>query len=243
VLFGGPAKCAMTRRIRERTPEHPRLASVQVGKVKPLQTSRRVVSSAFVKAAVREPILLGRLGLAGDEQAAPTHGGPDKAVCAYAGEHYPYWERRLARPMGPGDFGENFTTLGLLEPQLRVGASFAVGEAVVQVSQPRAPCFKLSGRHGLPRLAVWVRQTGRTGCYLRVLQEGFVAPGDPLVALEGGEDITIAELNRLCFHDRRDLTGLDRAIDSPALSEAFSAGLLRLRRRRAAARAGAAVTA
>ena len=233
----------MTRRIREGTPEHPRLASVQVGKVKPLQTGRGVVGSAFVKAAAREPILLGRLGLAGDEQAAPTHGGADKAVCAYAGEHYPYWERRLARPMGPGDFGENFTTLGLLEPELGIGARFAVGEAVVQVSQPRAPCFKLSGRHGLPRLAVWVCQTGRTGCYFRVLQEGVVAPGDPLVALEGGEGITVAELNRLCFHDRRDLAGLDRAIESRALSEAFRAGLQRLRRRCAAARAGAAEAA
>jgi len=233
----------MTRRIRERTPEDPRLASVQVGRVKPLQAGPRVVSSAFRKRPVREPILLGRLGLAGDDQAAPTHGGPDKAVCAYAGEHYPYWQGRLARQMGTGDFGENFTTLGLLESELQIGASFAVGEAVVQVSQPRAPCFKLSGRHGLPRLAVWVRQTGRTGYYFRVLQEGIVEAGHPLVALEGGDGITIAELNRLCFHDRRDLAGLDRAIELQALSEAFRAGLLRLRRRRAAARAGAAVAA
>jgi MOSC domain-containing protein YiiM len=232
----------MTRRIRARTPEHPRLASMQVGKVKSLQAGRRTVDSAFLKGPVHGPVLLGRLGLAGDEQAAPTHGGADKAVCAYPGEHYPYWERRLRRRMGPGAFGENFTTLGLLESELQIGARFAVGEAVVQVSQPRAPCFKLSGRHGLPRLAVWVRQSGRTGWYFRVLQEGLVERGESLVALHGGEDdISIAALNRLCYRDRRDLTGLDRAIEAEALSEAFRATLVRLRRRRAAAALTAAM--
>jgi len=214
---------------------------MQVGKVKSLQAGRRTVDSAFLKGPVHGPVLLGRLGLAGDEQAAPgTHGGPGKAVCAYPGEHYPYWERRLRRRMGPGAFGENFTTLGLLESELQIGARFAVGEAVVQVSQPRAPCFKLSGRHGLPRLALWVRQSGRTGWYFRVLQEGLVERGESLVALHGGEDDTsIAALNRLCYRDRRDLTGLDRAIEAEALSEAFRATLVRLRRRRA----GAALTA
>jgi MOSC domain-containing protein YiiM len=110
---------------------------------------------------------------------------------------------------------------------------------VVQVSQPRAPCFKIAGRHGVPRLAAWVRATGRTGWYFRVLQEGIVRADDPLVALEHGEGVTIAELNRLCFRDRRDIEGLDRAIESDALSQSFRAGLVRLRRRRAAARAAA----
>jgi MOSC domain-containing protein YiiM len=221
-------------------PAHPRIASIQVGKIKPLQTASGMVDSAFVKSPVRGEIRLSLMCLSGDEQGdRRNHGGPDKALCAYPAEHYPYWEKRLSRELGPASFGENLTTEGLLEAALEVGATFATGDAVIQVSQPRAPCYKLAGRHGLDRLPVWIRQTGRTGFYFRVLQEGAIAPGAELTQLQlPASGLTISECNRLCYRDRHDVSGLERAIEVEQLSEAWRSDLQRLRTRalRAAAR-------
>jgi MOSC domain-containing protein YiiM len=221
-------------------PAHPRIASIQVGRIQPLETASGVVSSAFVKAPVCGPVRLSKLGLAGDEHGdRRNHGGPDKALCAYPAEHYPYWSERLSRELEPASFGENLTTEGLLENELEIGATFAVGDAVIQLSQPRAPCFKLAGRHRLKRLPLWVRQTGHTGFYFRVLREGLIAPGAELGQLDSpATGLTITELNRLCYRDRHDISGLERAIEVEQLSQAWRTDLRKLHTRalRAAAR-------
>ncbi len=141
-------------------------------------------TSAIVKKSVHTRLWLGKENLVGDAQAdLKNHGGPDKAVLGYSLEHYNQWREELGRPMLPGSFGENFTITGMNEDSVCVGDRFRIGTAVVEVSQPRQPCWKLSRLWGIANLDELVRQTGRTGWYFRVLEEGDVGVGDELVPL------------------------------------------------------------
>jgi MOSC domain-containing protein YiiM len=129
---------------------------------------------------------LGQTNLVGDGQAAVgIHGGPDKAVLGYAASHYPLWRLELEWPdLSFGAFAENFTLDGLSEETVCLGDVYAVGEAVVQVSQPRSPCWKIARRWQRPDLTERVEATGRTGWYHRVLQEGAVEAGQPVTLVE-----------------------------------------------------------
>ena len=142
--------------------------------------------TSFFKDPVDGPVWLGLTNLAGDGQAdLENHGGPDKAVLAYAAAHYPLWRAELGRPDLPyGAFGENFTIAGLTEATVCIGDVYAIGEARVQVSQPRQPCWKIARRWRIKDLTARVRETGRTGWYLRVLTEGYVEPGLPVTLIE-----------------------------------------------------------
>jgi MOSC domain-containing protein YiiM len=143
-------------------------------------------TSAIFKQPVSGPVWLGSLNLDGDQQAdLKNHGGPDKAVLMYAAAHYEYWRAILPdKNWAYGGFGENFTASGLDEFEVSIGDVFAIGEARVQVSQPRQPCWKLARRWEQKDLAVAVRETSYTGWYARVLQEGLVGAGIPLERLE-----------------------------------------------------------
>jgi MOSC domain-containing protein YiiM len=159
-------------------------------------------SSAIFKAAVTGPVYLGPMNLAGDGQAdLAVHGGHDKAVLAYSADHYPAWRTELRLPeMGPGAFGENFTVGGVDEEAVCIGDSVTVGEALVQVSQPRAPCWKLARRWKRPDLPKRVVETGRTGWYLRVLRPGLVESGQPIVLVERPyPHFTIARVNHAAY--------------------------------------------
>lgn len=143
--------------------------------------------SAIAKAPVTGPVAVGQLGLAGDEQGdRRVHGGPDKAVHHYPQEHYPLWRAELgALPVlaAPGAFGENLASTGVTEATLCLGDQVRVGSVLLQVSQGRQPCWKLNDRLGVPDMAQRVQQTGRTGWYYRVLQEGTLQAGDALTLL------------------------------------------------------------
>lgn len=136
-------------------------------------------TSGIFKAPVDGPVWLSPVGFEGDGQAdLMSHGGLDKAVCAYSGDHYPGWRRELGlEPFPYGAFGENLTLAGLDERTVCIGDLWAVETATMQVSQPRQPCWKLGRRWELPSLPYQVRQSGRTGWYFRVIQEGHVAAG------------------------------------------------------------------
>jgi len=142
--------------------------------------------SGFFKQAVDGPRWLGRTNLAGDGQAdLVNHGGPDKAVLCYAASHYPAWRAELDRPDLPhGAFGENFTIEGLTEETVHLGDTYRLGDAIVQVSQPRQPCWKLAWRWRLKELTALVERSGRTGWYIRVLEEGEVRAGLGLTLLK-----------------------------------------------------------
>ncbi|HJS48595.1 MAG TPA: MOSC domain-containing protein [Gemmatimonadales bacterium] len=143
--------------------------------------------SAIRKRPASGAVRLTRLGLEGDAVADQKHhGGPDQAVLAYAGDHYPRWRVELGDREGlvPGGFGENLTVEGGDEADVRLGDIWAVGEARLEVSQPRVPCENLARRFGVRDLVKRVVGTGRPGWYLRVLREGEVRAGEPVVLLE-----------------------------------------------------------
>lgn len=143
-------------------------------------------SSAIAKQPVGEPVWAGRYNLSGDAQAdLEAHGGPEKAILAYSAEHYPAWREELGRPDFPhGAFGENLTISELTEEDVCIGDVFEIGEAHVQVSQPRVPCFKLAYRWRIKDLTARVERSRRPGWYLRVLGEGWIAPGDAVTRVE-----------------------------------------------------------
>lgn len=160
----------------------PRLIEVEATRT----ASDRTWTTGFFKLPVPHPVWLSKLNLDGDGQAdLENHGGLDKAVNVYPAEHYPYWAQTIGLPdLQPGSFGENFTIEGLLESDVCIGDVFEVGDALVQVSQPRQPCWKLARRWRIKDLALLVQETGRTGWYFRVLKEGHVQAGNRLVLVE-----------------------------------------------------------
>jgi MOSC domain-containing protein YiiM len=132
----------------------------------------------------------------------------------YPAEHYRYWHRVLGRPLRPGAFGENLPVEGLHERDAHLGDTFEVGSAVVQVSMPRRPCFKIGLVHGRQNLPLLVQSTGRTGFYLRVLQPGQIAAGDRLVLLDRpAASLPVTEVNRVVNVDKHDLSAARRLVE------------------------------
>jgi MOSC domain-containing protein YiiM len=164
------------------------LVSVNVGQSQVIGTTRwgKPIRSGIVKLPVTAPsIFLDTLNLDGDRQADLTvHGGRDKAVYAYPVEHLPLWNDELGTDFGLGTFGENLSTAGWLEDDVCIGDVWAWGEARLQVSQPRSPCYKLATVTGRPDLLKRMVRTGRTGWYLRVLQPGTVPVAGPMQVIE-----------------------------------------------------------
>ncbi|MCM2369480.1 MOSC domain-containing protein [Aporhodopirellula aestuarii] len=208
-----------------------RVASIQVGKPKEMEPENspgKPWRSGFVKEAVSEPLWLGTTNLEGDGQAdLDYHGGPSKAVCVYPLAHYPYWRETLDMPdLTGGDFGENFTVADLTEDEICIGDDWTIGEATVQVSQPRQPCWKLARRWSIQDLALQVQQTGRTGWYFRVLVEGYVQRGMPLKLIKRPEpNWTIANANRLLHHDKANRTDAAQLAAVASLSPSWRATL------------------
>jgi MOSC domain-containing protein YiiM len=138
------------------------------------------VRSAIWKEPITGRVRLHRLNLEGDRQADPSlHGGHEKAIYVYPSEHYAYWRARLGE-LAWGAFGENFTTEGLLEDEVRLGDRLHVGSAVVEVTQPRTPCLKLAMRFQRPSIVREFMQSRRSGFYCSVQHEGDVAAGDAI---------------------------------------------------------------
>ncbi|WP_231754103.1 MOSC domain-containing protein [Caulifigura coniformis] len=165
-------------------------------------------TSGFDKRPVVGPLRLGLTNLDGDGQADLVHhGGPDKAILAYSADHYDGWRHELQMPDLPfGAFGENFTVEGLTEAKVCLGDIWQVGESVLQVSQPRQPCWKLARRWRIKSLALQVQESGRTGWYFRVLQEGVVAPGLSLQRLECAHpEWTVERANDVMHFDKDNL--------------------------------------
>ena len=163
------------------------------------------------------------LGFADDGQADTiNHGGADKAVCVYPFDHYGHWEQVLRRSLEPGAFSENLTVQGIDEKTVCIGDVFQVGEALLQVTQPRTPCAKLAGKHGEPQLVKWVADANATGFYMRVLREGTVARGDAFTLVEAHPArISIAAVDDIIF-DRersRDAALIAKLVEMPEFGD------------------------
>ena len=182
--------------------------TLYAGRPAPLRHGRTTVSSAVVKQPLAGAGVVRADGLVGDEQAdRKNHGGPGKALLVYACEHY-------AEPSSPafrlpvGSLGENLSTRGLVETDVRIGDVFSLGETLLQVSQPRRPCFKMAARHGIRQLPVQMQDAGHTGYYLRVLGPGQVIAGQTMtLQRRAAHEVTVAEVNRVLNVDKGDLEG------------------------------------
>ena len=137
--------------------------------------------SGIFKMETDSSVFLSESGFAGDEVAdKKNHGGPEKAVFAYAAKHYAHWRHELGIGIAPGGNGENLSVTNMDESSVCIGDTYQMGEARIQVSQPRRPCWKPARRHRILDLALRIQKTGRTGWYFRVLEEGRVKAGDTL---------------------------------------------------------------
>ena len=202
----------------------PRLLSVNVGLPREVDWHGRIVRTSIWKGPVEGPVRVTSLNLDGDQQSdLSVHGGRDKAVYAYPIEHHEYWKRELPGQDLPwGAFGENFTTEGLLEPEVRIGDRLRIGTAEFQVTQPRMPCFKLGIRFGRDDMVKRFLRSGRCGFYLSVLREGRVARGDAIeLAGRDDHDVTVADIATLYARDMDDVDLIRRAVAVPALPESW----------------------
>lgn len=197
--------------------------ALYTGKAKQVNWHGQELLTALEKELSHDALHLSTLNLQGDEQGNTVHhGGIDKAACVYAAEHYPYWEEKLGWRLPVSAFGENFTVVNLTEDKAHIGDIFRWGKAVVQISQPRQPCFKLAARYGEKQLPSFLMNTGFTGFYLRVLEEGEVAPGSEITLLTADEHkITVAEANRIMYHDTDSTEAVQKLLQSESLAEAW----------------------
>jgi MOSC domain-containing protein YiiM len=156
-----------------------RTLSVNVGGVRTLDVDGRVVTTAIWKSPAPARVAVGGVNLSGDDQADRTvHGGEHKAVYAYAWEDTLWWQEQLGRDLEPGNFGENLTISGISITDAVIGERWHVGSALLEVSEPRFPCFKLGLRMGDPKFLKRFAAARRTGTYLRIVEEGDVGAGD-----------------------------------------------------------------
>ena len=180
-----------------------RVLSVNVGSVREIEYRGELITTAIWKFPVAGRVALRGVNLAGDDQAdRSVHGGPDKAVYAYAREDYDFWRQHEGVETPLGLFGENLTVEGLDLSGARVGDRWSVGSAILEVAQPRQPCFKLGIRVGDPRFPKRFLAALRMGAYLRVVQEGDVGAGDLVhVIARATHDVTLRDMT-LALRDR-----------------------------------------
>src|SRR5829696_8331949 len=198
-----------------------KLLSLNVSRPREVARGSETVTTGIFKEPVEGRVMLGALNLDGDGQADLVgHGGIYKAVYAYSVENYEYWKRELHRTdLAFGQFGENFTVEGMLEDAVHIGDVFRVGSALVEVTQPRVPCYKLGIKMGLSQFVKMFLASCRVGFYLRVLEVGEFGPGDVLDHVRTDpERMTVREVCHLLYFDPKNLEGAKKALRIRALS-------------------------
>ena len=200
------------------------LRSVNISMPKDIEHEDKAVTTGIFKTPVDGRIMLRRLNLEGDGQADLWgHGGAFRAVYAYPFENYAYWKHELVRSdFTVGQFGENFTVEGMLDDEICIGDVFQIGDALVEVSQPRIPCYKLAIKIGIDGFQNRFLESGKVGFYLRVLKEGEVGPGDTIqLVRRDPRRLTVTQVSNLLFFDRDDLESTRQALQIPALSHGW----------------------
>ena len=208
----------------------PSVLSVNVGRPQQISVRRgRPLMSAIGKAPVEGRVRVSGVNVAGDDQAdRRVHGGPDKAVYAYASEDRAWWSQQLDRVLPPGMFGENLSTEGVDVSGAIVGEHWRIGTVELEVCQPRLPCAKLGLRFGDPLMVRRFGEAARPGAYLRIVREGELAAGDPVEVVDvPSHGVSVRDVFTAILLDE---SGLARAAAAPELP----AGLAEWMRERAA---------
>src|SRR5256886_14254892 len=166
-----------------------RIASVNVGRPREIVVDGKLIRTSIWKDPVEGRVAVGGVNVSGDDQSdRRVHGGDRKAVYAYAREDLDWWSDRLGTTLAPGTFGENLTTEGLDVAGARVGERWRIGSTLLEVTQPRLPCFKLEIRMGRPGFIAEFIDGGRPGAYLRIVEEGAVGAGDAVRVVSRPDD-------------------------------------------------------
>jgi MOSC domain-containing protein YiiM len=194
--------------------------SVNVGLPREVEWQGRVVRTSIWKDPVSGPVRVSVTNLDGDRQSdLSVHGGREKAVYVYPSEHYEFWRNELHRPdLAPGAFGENLTTAGILENEIRIGDRLRVGSVEFEVVQPRMPCYKLGMRFGRNDMIRRFLESGRSGLYLAVVREGTLAAADVIELVSPAEhDVTVADVAAAFATGGEDQNLLRRVMAVPTL--------------------------
>ena len=197
-----------------------KIVSVNVGLPREVAWKGTTVSTGIFKSAVEGSIPVKTLNLRGDEQADLTvHGGPYKAVYGYPSEHYPFWRKDLPQAdLSWGAFGENLTTEGLMEDELYIGDRLHIGSTLLEVKQPRVPCYKITIRFDRDDMIKRFIASNTSGFYFSVVEEGEVAAGDPVeIVHRDPERVSVADINHLYYGTSRSSELLQRAVNLEAL--------------------------
>jgi len=196
-----------------------RILSVNVGKARIVAANGRPVRTGIFKSPVEGPVAIKRTKVEGDEIAdLRVHGGPYKAVYLYPHEHYDLWRKELSsdQQLPFGAFGENLTTEGLTEQVVHIGDEFQVGSSVLKVTQPRMPCFKLALKFERTDMVKRFWQSGRSGIYFSVVEEGELESGSKIELIRSDpEQVSVAEVVELYKGTEWSSDLLGRALRSP----------------------------
>jgi MOSC domain-containing protein YiiM len=196
------------------------ILSVNVGGVRQFETNGRTAKSGIWKFPVSGRVIARGVNLEGDDQADRVgHGGPDKAIYAYAVEDETWWQSEADRTIQYGGLGENLTTRGIDVTGALVGERWRVGGCLLEVSEPRVPCWKLAARMDEPRFIKWFAQAGRPGTYLRIIEEGDIGAGDEIRVVSRPEhDISIGDVFKFYTQEQHEA---HRLMTVPQLSDAW----------------------
>ncbi len=194
--------------------------SVNVGRPREFDYRGRPAKSAIWKSPVAGRVAVRGVNLAGDDQAdRQAHGGPDKAVYAYAVENARWWESQIGRPFAHAEFGENLTTEGIAVNDALVGERWAIGTTLLEVSEPRVPCWRLGVRMNDRMFVRRFTEALRPGPYLRVVVEGDVGAGDEIrVVSKPDHDLSVRDVFRIYTRDRGEVA---RLLAVPQMSESW----------------------
>ena len=197
-----------------------RVLSINVGRPRAFEHQGKPATSSIWKTPVQGPVQARGINLAGDDQAdREVHGGPDKAVYSYALEDIRWWEAELGRNLELSAFGENLTTRGIEVSQAIIGERWEIGSALFEVSEPRAPCWKLGVKMGDPGFPRKFTKALRPGAYLRILREGVLTAGEPIrVVATPGHGVSVQDVFRIYTRER---TKVGLLLDVPELSESW----------------------
>jgi len=196
--------------------------SVNVGEIREFEYNGRPARSAIWKSPVEGRVAARGVNLQGDDQAdRKVHGGPDKAIYAYASEDLKWWEEELSRSLDHGQFGENLTTQGIDVNEGLVGERWQIGDVVLEVSEPRVPCWRFGVRMEDAKFLRRFTEALRPGTYLRIISEGELGAGDEIRVLEKPDhDVSVRDIFRIFVRDRDEV---GRLLDVPGLSENWRA--------------------
>jgi len=206
-----------------------KIISTNIGESRTIEWRGRQIQTGIYKYPVSTPIFLGKEDVENDNvMDRRYHGGVDKACYLYSANHYKYWQQfypDLEMPWGM--FGENLTVEGLHEAEVNIGDTFQIGEVIIQATQPRQPCYKLGIRFETQEMVKQFIDSGFSGVYVRVLQNGSVQAGDKIFLIEKKDSLSIQKVYELLYADTLQKEAVLKAINDPYIAVSCKKDLLK----------------